>query len=106
MPCFPPSFKETVTTLPVSSQCARSKSTTTLSELPCTSCGELKLNVTALSPLPLSYCGSNVIGVPTDVAWVSHLRAGELEVLRRDFPATTFRLRFARLSAIPCGSAI
>ncbi len=32
-------------------------------------------------------------GVPTDVAWVSHLRAGELEVLRRDFPATTFRPR-------------
>jgi hypothetical protein len=32
-------------------------------------------------------------GVPTDVAWVSHLRAGELDGLRRDFPATTFRPR-------------
>jgi alanine racemase len=32
-------------------------------------------------------------GVPTDVAWVSHLTARELDGLRRDFPATTFRPR-------------
>ena len=32
-------------------------------------------------------------GVPTDVAWVSHLSAGELDGLRADFPGTTFRPR-------------
>jgi hypothetical protein len=32
-------------------------------------------------------------GVPTDTAWVSHLSAGELDGLRKDFPATTFRPR-------------
>jgi len=32
-------------------------------------------------------------GVPTDVAWVSHLDARDLTRLRADFPATTFRPR-------------
>ncbi|MDQ1668898.1 MAG: hypothetical protein QOE40_959 [Actinomycetota bacterium] len=32
-------------------------------------------------------------GLPTDVAWVSHLNAGDLTGLRSAFPATTFRPR-------------
>ena len=32
-------------------------------------------------------------GVPTEVAWVSHLTGAELELLRQRFPATTFRPR-------------
>lgn len=32
-------------------------------------------------------------GVPTDVAWVSHLTAADLAVLRTQFPGTTFRPR-------------
>jgi len=33
------------------------------------------------------------LGLPTDVAWVSHLTAADLASLRADFPATTFRPR-------------